>query len=629
MILKRMRYGLILLMTLWMNLIVNAQSREREISWNYIPDEHLDMPVYDFDKKAEAVILYDLGVWSPLSLETNLVRLQRHKRIKILKESGVRHKEIVIEYKKDEKVIGLKARTINIIEGKKKVVKLDLKHLPEEKVNDDTRQKSFAFRDVKPGSIIEYQYEFQTNEMEWLRPWYFQSEIPTLHSEVRLDNFGPIRFSAFPQILEVQAYIRGRYRMRHIAALPRQDWVVNWNDYRAGLRFQLNDQFELRSEAREWQLITMDLQQSTLFFDDSVRLEALFSLAQSLARDAITEEEKVALIYDHIRKNIRWNQKSTTWMSKTPSQTYKDREGSSVEINMLLTQLLWLADIKAMRLFYRTRDKGIPTFYPIRNQFNDMLCVAKADGQTFFLDATEPLRPYELMPQRALNRMGWLVKDSTANWVNMPKKFAGSRNVIGLVSIKEDASFSAEIKEVYAGYSGLEMKESMRGKEEATFINSFVKANTENLKITGHKEPDKPVTLSYELKTGQFVQKQKNKIVISPLIHFQRQETPLKDNSRAYPVDFGYNREVSYFISYLIPEGYTVENLPKGTRLRTFDDKLLYEFVITHSGQTIQLKSTLKIGKPVFETDEYSAAKELFEKIIAKQKEEIVLIPSP
>jgi hypothetical protein len=486
-----------------------TQSGKREITWNYLPDEHRDMVEYSFDKEAVAVVLHDVGIWAPTSLEEEEIRMQRHRRIKILKEDGVRFKEVVLDYQAGEEIKNLKARTINWEDGKKKVTKLKLKYLPEETVGLNQRRKSFSFRDVKPGSIIEYQYELESSGFEFLKTWYFQDKIPTVHSEVRIDNFGPFAYRAFPQILEIRPYRKGRYRMRHVRGISEEPFVGNWNDYRVGIKFQLKDQVELRDDTREWQLITMDLQQGTLFLDDEETQQALYSLTRSLTREAITDQEKVAIIFNHIRDHVKWNGISDTWMTKTPSQTYKDQAGSSVEINMLLTQMYWLANLEAHRLFYRTRKEGLPVFEPLRNQFNDMLCVVKADGQTFFLDATDPLRPYDLIPQRALNRMGWLVKDSTANWVKIPGRFPSSISVAGLMSINEDGYIQGECKEIRGGYEALAIRKKLKEQDFSSFMENYL---TDYGEISAKKtqnlsEYEFPVSVLFEAGTDAFTRK--------------------------------------------------------------------------------------------------------------------------
>ncbi|MCB0853418.1 MAG: transglutaminase domain-containing protein, partial [Bacteroidetes bacterium] len=401
------------------------------------------------------------------------------------------------------------------------------------------------------------------------KPWYFQEEIPVLHSEVRVDNFREVTYAAFPQMYEVEPYRQGRYRMRHIKALEKGDFTGNWNDYRAGLRFQMEEFFSLRTEAEEWRLINMDLQQGTLFLDDSATQDALYSLTQSLTRDAITDEEKVSILYNHVRKNVRWNQKSDTWMTKTPSRTYKDQEGNSVEINMLLTQMLWLANLDAYRLFYRTREKGLPSFYPIRNQFNDMMCIVEVDGQTFLLDATDPLRPYDLIPKRALNRMGWMIKDSTASWVKIPQRYSASLSAYSLMSIHADGNIHGECKETHTGYQALEMKKKYKDRGNQFHLDSdssiFKKFILKEIK--GITEPDLPVTISYNLESNHFSQKNGDTLKIAPLLHYKEGFNPFQPVSRSYPVDFGYIWEKTILLNFLIPEGYQVAKIPENIRV--------------------------------------------------------------
>lgn len=53
-----------------------------------------------------------------------------------------------------------------------------------------------AFPAVEPGAILDYRYELRYETVSDLSPWYFQSEIPTLHSEVTF--YVPTHVSARP-----------------------------------------------------------------------------------------------------------------------------------------------------------------------------------------------------------------------------------------------------------------------------------------------------------------------------------------------------------------------------------------------------------------------------------------------
>jgi len=54
------------------------------------------------------------------------------------------------------------------------------------KINDRWSKKKFTFPNVRPGVIIEFRYKVASHRFEKLDTWYFQREIPTLWSEVRI-----------------------------------------------------------------------------------------------------------------------------------------------------------------------------------------------------------------------------------------------------------------------------------------------------------------------------------------------------------------------------------------------------------------------------------------------------------
>ena len=59
-------------------------------------------------------------------------------------------------------------------------------------------------------------------------------------------------------------------------------------------------------------------------------------------------------------------------------------------------------------------------------------------GQIYLLDATEPLRPYTLLPTEALNGRGWLVRQDNPAWI--PVKATGRYRHTLLLDAALDAS---------------------------------------------------------------------------------------------------------------------------------------------------------------------------------------------
>jgi hypothetical protein len=124
-------------------------------------------------------------------------------------------------------------------------------------------------------------------------------------------------------------------------------------------------------------------------------------------------------------------------------------------------------------------------------------------------------------------------------------------------------------------------------------------------------------------------EKEQHKLTITPLLHYQEKENPFPAQTRDYPIDFGHFQEKTVLLSFLIPEGYQVLSVPGNIRLKALDEKIIYEFACTYSGQTIQLRSSFSVKRAVIASEDYAAVREIYRKMIEKQGEKIILIPSP
>lgn len=104
-------------------------------------------------------------------------------RIKILSEAGSEYGEVMIPHSDFVRLVSFEGRTV-LPDGTEVP-------LPEDALFQETvtGQKSWyrtkaTFPAIEPGAILDYRYELRYEVVSDLSPWYFQSDLPTLHSEV-------------------------------------------------------------------------------------------------------------------------------------------------------------------------------------------------------------------------------------------------------------------------------------------------------------------------------------------------------------------------------------------------------------------------------------------------------------
>jgi len=149
-----------------------------------IDKEDLEMKACDFEKDANAEVLIQKGdVYYDQSL--NII-MDYHKRIKVFNEEGKEKANFRIEYysiDNYEYITGIQAETINLVDGKQEVTKLDKKLIYKQAVDKYRTAITFTMPNVKAGSIIDVKYTFNTVSSTNIPTWYFQDNIPIRYNE--------------------------------------------------------------------------------------------------------------------------------------------------------------------------------------------------------------------------------------------------------------------------------------------------------------------------------------------------------------------------------------------------------------------------------------------------------------
>jgi hypothetical protein len=102
-------------------------------------------------------------------------------------------------------------------------------------------------------------------------------------------------------------------------------------------------------------------------------------------------------------------------------------------------------------------------------------------------------------------------------------------------------------------------------------------------------------------------------------------ENIFKHEKREYPVDFGSPKDETYMSKIVIPDGYTIDELPKPKAMALPGNAAKYTYNVTQTGNVLNVISMLQINKSLFLQDEYPHLREFYNQVVAKQAEQIVL----
>ena len=231
-----------------------------------------------------------------------------------------------------------------------------------------------------------------------------------------------------------------------------------------------------------------------------------------------------------------------------------------------------------------------------------------------------------MLPQKCLNGQGWLVSPTNPKWVGLQGGAKSNSVVFANLTINEEGELAGKVDLTLKSYSALKTRSSNSGTDEEKTA-EYLKEELSNWEVSEvnweqKKAIYKPLKLSFQLKQEL---EDEDIIYLDPSIFGLEDENPFTSEDRNLPVDFPYAQGRKYVLSFTIPEGYVVDDLPKPTRVSLPNKGGSFTFNVSQNGQTITLVNNLKLNQKFFTVEEYQGLRKFYEMVVAKNAEQIVI----
>lgn len=631
-----------------------SAAQKKSMTWGDVPREHIEMIDFPADTNASAVILGDFGEVYFIE-EYNIVH-ERHIRIKILSSSGFDEGDIRLPYyaaRRTQRLDRIKAQTINVSEdGSLEYYEVPDSDIHHEDLDGNFRAYIFTMPALEVGSIIEYSYRVRSSNPTFLRSWEFQSSEPTLWSqfEVEIPNnlvYARVSHNSVPfDLYEVKENVRNislpadranstRYTwaVENAPAIRSEPYMTTRSDHITRIEFQLSGyQFPgmvFQHVMEDWDKLTTDLRRHNDFGRQRTN-RAIRRQVRDLTEGIDDPHEKMVAIYDYVRENIEWDGRRSIFAENGIRRAFSRKNGNSGDIGLLLTSMLDRAGLDVTPVIISTRNNGrIQRLYPIATQFNHILTLVSLDDNNYLLlDATDPYRPYTLLPFNALTDSGLMIQRDGPEWINIIPQQAHYQRSVLIAELDTDGSISGDITLADHGYSSYRSRRAIRNGGETDFFNSILREipNSSIISSTIENLDD----VNEDLITKLTIQNHDHSVVsgenifLNPFMLDKVRRNPFTLPNRSFPVDFGHSYDRHYISSITIPDGYEVTDLPENMRL-TFDDKGEFTRLMQVNFNVIQVVSRFKINETHFEPEIYNQLQEFYDQIIQAQNEQIVL----
>ena len=674
-----MKYNkrLLVILFLMTGLTVSAQQNVN-MKFGKPTKEEMEMTVYTPDPNAEAVVLCRLtNVEYTVQTNGYLVDYHEKFRIKVLKPEGTKFANVTIPYYKikpgksningskfslmssaiqlgssssdsyfegaggslmenavgnytNESVEDLKATAYNLENGKTVKSTLKKNTIVKEEIDDEQYQVKFTVPDVKPGTVIEYEYCIHSELFWQLHDWYAQCEIPVAyaHLEMEIPNYlifnieehgiqrltcnvtqGTMRYKLESDALAAPVTVSTNHFVctgQDLKAMPKDSYVWNVQDHCAGITAELK-RYSLRGTmpldyAQTWEQIdTMLLGDADL----GKRLNDHSPLQDEIRKAKIPEisdeKERAAAVFNLVMDRVKWDGKYQMWPVNS-SETLSKRSGSNADINLLLIQSLHDAGLNAAPVVLRTRDEGqLPHNFPsIRKLSSYVVGVTLSNNSRIYLDASSKNGYLNVLSEPLLVEKARLVlNNKKSQWVDLQKLQRSQATTVINATLTPDGKLSGKQTTRYEGLAAVQYREKAG-------ISEFAKEATEEVEFS----------LQGDVSDG--------KITICPFKNPPLESNPFQAVNRLMPVEFPCISTERIVINITLPDGYTMESKPQSTIVSTPDKGLDGRYITSESEGKAHVQYLFNINKISHSEKNYNDLREIFDMFLKYGKNPLV-----
>jgi len=603
---------------------ISVFAQKAPIKYGKINKADLEMKVYPSDTSAAAAILCDYGYFS-----ANQFQFVRTLRIKIFKKEGTSWgNQVFPVYSK----ANIRGTTYNLENGEIVESKLKPESIFRERVTDDYFRTRVAMPNVKEGSVIDMEFNYNGLPNEWR----FQEEVPVRWSELVIEPSPYVTFSKiFFGFVPLSEGTNMRWVAKDMPAFKKEPFMNSTKNYITKIEIEiLNISFPgfYQEFSTTWDAVNTRLRESKNFGQAMQGCTFLNSIAKDIEKNYTTPFERLKAAHEAVKKAVKWNERESVFSSmENLSSAFNKKIGSSGDINLILITLLKKLDFVVYPIALSTRDNGfLSPVSPSLDKLNYVIAYVLLDDKKYFLDATEEFLPLGMLPERCINLQGRIIDEKKSDWVSLISE-KKERRLIQL-DMKLDAGniLAGKMTTVNYDYAALDFRkkyEKFNSKEEylKDFESNHKGLSVINCDLTNLDSIYLPLKESYDVKIKNLVTTVGNLVYINPLLFEQMTSNPFKTEDRKYPVDFIYPSEKTYQFKLELPEGAQVIELPKPLSIKLEDGSAFVQYRVVSEGKIVQFTYKYVVNKAVYSELEYVNLRALFSEMVKKHAEQIVI----
>jgi hypothetical protein len=643
--------------------VANAQTNSPGITgtmpFGKIDIADLQMKACDFEKDANAEVLFEKGD-SYFDQDFNVITNEVHKRIKIFNDNGKNEADIHISYQggnQYEFITGVQAETINLVDGKIEITKLDKKLIYDKIIDKRWNEIAFTFPNVKPGSVIEYKYKWNTNVFYHMPTWFFQDKIPSRYNEFSTQIPDVFYFRVQPQfyqplIKHVNSTDSRTYgsgsdshtynldnelrAMANIHSLPEEPYMSSFADNVQCIIFQLVSIKPIygfiKSFSDSWAKVGGILADDEDFGAQLKRRLADEDNLVARAKALKSDDERIAFLFNEVKNTMKWNENDDWYTIDGTSKAWDKKTGNATEINLILYHLLKQSGVDAYPMVVSTREHGkVRPYYTSLAQFNRAVVYIPVDStKKYVLDASGKYNMYNQTPAEILNSSGLYIDKAKKLFdiIEVENDLPARQIVLVSGEIKPNGKLEGTAQINSTSYNKTNTVTRYKTDGEKKYMD-YLQDGDNNLKIASvafeNMDVDSlPLTqkIAFNL---DLAGSDENYIYLNANLFSSLKINPFLSENRMTDIDFGYLKNYSINGTFKIPAGYKIDALPKSVSMVMPDKSISFKRIVGEADGSFVVRYSISYNKVLYSKNDYEYFHDFFKKMYEMLNEQVVL----
>lgn len=627
--------------------------------------EEMTMESYPLDPDADAVVLsqtcsvnYTMETVYDLKLNYDY-----RIRIKVLKDDGKKYGDFSIPFysesniqnKMEEEFYELTATSYNLNDkGKIDATKLPPQLISEERVSEHYKVRKFSVPKVQKGSVIEVYYRLHSPRYYNIYDYDMQMNIPIIYQKYFMEIPAVLLFNVeAPKRANVKSSIgSGHVNIENRSALhpascnsniyeleafympALQNVPLLWNvdDYKVKVvcdlkttQFPGNVKYDVGFNWNQADKLILDQDEIGPRLNDKSKFKE--ELAASGIAEISDEYTRICAAVRFLASRVAWDGNYGK-IPESASTVIKKKSGNSADVNMMLINVFNDLGLTSYPVYLSSHRHGRLPIHASANAFNTFIVAVDVNQKTYFVDGTDPYGAIDVLdPNLCVAKGRKIGKKITGSWVDLSKLAYQSTTYTSNINVAADGTMTGDVSTRYVKNSARQIKhEYHRAKDSLDYVQSLQKKfdiTIDELKLVGHDQYGEAVKSDIKFhKSGEATD---DHIYVNPFVFNPMGESPFKEETRELPIELPCKETVNYYVDINIPEGYEVEETPKGYEVTLPDRSMTARMTCKKNEGMVRLTFAYTCKNLFYSGDEYTAVKQVYDMACQKMGDMIVL----